>query len=74
MAIAVTILLGDGKGEFTTHIFDAGNTPFGVAVGDVNDDGNIDLVVINSPTISGGKSGKDGLTILLGDGKGNFSN
>ena len=69
----VTILLGDGKGNFTTRFFDAGNTPFGVAAGDINEDGNIDLAVINSPTISGAKRGKDGLTILLGDGKGNFS-
>jgi len=69
----VTILLGDGKGNFSTHFFDSGNTPFGVAIGDLNRDGNLDLAVINSPTISGGKPGKDGLTILLGDGKGNFS-
>ena len=69
----VTILSGKGKGGFSKQLFDAGNTPFGVAVGDINGDGNIDLAIINSPTISGGKSGKDGLTILLGDGEGNFS-
>jgi hypothetical protein len=70
---SVTILLGDGNGNFSTHLFDAGNTPFGVATGDLNGDGNIDLAVVNAPTISGGKTGKDGLTILLGDGNGNFS-
>jgi hypothetical protein len=70
---SVTILLGNGFGGFNKKLFDAGDTPFGVATGDINGDGNIDLAVINSPTISGGKSGKDGLTILLGDGKGNFS-
>lgn len=68
----VTILLNGGKGNFSTHLFDAGSTPFGVATGDLNGDGNIDLAVVNAPTISG-KTGKDGLTILLGDGKGNFS-
>jgi FG-GAP-like repeat len=72
-ANSVTILLGDGKGNFSMHLFEAGNTPFGLAVGDLNGDGNADLAVLNAPTISGGKPGKDGLSILLGDGKGNFS-
>ena len=70
---SVTILLNEGKGNFSEHLIDAGNTPFGVATGDINKDGNLDLAVVNAPTISGGKSGRDGLTILLGDGKGNFS-
>lgn len=69
----VTILLGDGKGSFIKRFLDAGNTPFGVAVADLNGDGIADLAVINSPSISGGKTGKDGLTILIGDGKGNFT-
>jgi FG-GAP-like repeat len=69
----VTVLLGDGKGNFQSHFFDAGNIPFGVAVGDLNGDSILDLAVINSPTISGGKRGEDGLTVLLGDGLGNFS-
>ena len=69
----VTILLGDGNGGFSKHFFDAGVVPFGVAIGDLNADGILDLAVINSPTISGGKPGKDGLTILMGDGNGNFS-
>ncbi|MGZ4012079.1 MAG: FG-GAP repeat domain-containing protein [Flavisolibacter sp.] len=70
---SVTILFGLGNRNFSTHLFDAGSTPFGVATGDLNHDGNIDLAVVNAPTISAGKPGKDGLTILLGDGKGNFS-
>jgi hypothetical protein len=72
-ANTITVLLGDGKGKFSKNFFDAGIIPFGVAIGDLNNDGILDLAVINSPSISGGKPGMDGLTILFGDGKGNFS-
>ncbi len=68
----VSILSGDGKGNFTQHLFDAGSTPFGVAIGDFNNDKNEDLAVINSPSLANVNSGKDGLTVLLNDGKGNF--
>jgi hypothetical protein len=68
----VTILLGDGRGSFSKRLFKAGDTPFGVAIGDLTGDGNLDLAVVNSPSIAG-NAGKDGLTILTGDGTGNFS-
>ena len=43
-----------------------------MAVGDVNGDNNQDLAIVNSPTITAESKGKDGLTILLGDGSGKF--
>jgi hypothetical protein len=70
-----TILLGDGKGNFKEvegSPFACGDSPFGVAVGDVNHDGNPDLAIINSPSITSSNTGRDGLTILLGDGTGKF--
>jgi len=70
-----TILLGDGKANFKEaegSPFACGDSPFGVAVGDFNRDGNPDLVIINSPSITSSNVGSDGLTILLGDGTGKF--
>jgi hypothetical protein len=71
----VTILLGDGHGGFRQPAgspFPAGDSPFAVAVGDVNADGAPDLAVVDSPSSSVDRSGRDGVTILLGDGKGGF--
>jgi hypothetical protein len=70
----VTILLGDGKGGFKQSVgspFPCGDSPFNFAIGDVNKDGKPDLAIVNSPS-SATRSGKDGLTILLGDGTGGF--
>src|SRR5581483_9747096 len=56
---AVTILLGDGTGSFSpvsSPIVD--DQPSSIAVGDFNEDGNLDLIA--------------GSTLLLGDGAGNF--
>jgi hypothetical protein len=71
----VTILLSDGRGGFkqpTGSPFPCGDSPFFVAIGDVNKDGKPDLAIVNSPSSAAGRSGKDGLTILLGDGTGGF--
>ena len=70
----VTILLGDSKGGFkqaTGSPFPCGDSPFNFAIGDVNNDGRPDLAIVNSPS-SATRSGKDGLTILLGNGTGGF--
>jgi len=64
----VDILLGDGSGAFVP----ANNSPvtlstpvWGIAAADLNDDGNLDLVL--------GALGKHGPVILLGDGKAGFA-
>jgi hypothetical protein len=72
----VTILLGDGTGKFqqpTGSPFPCGDSPFNVAVGDVNADGKPDLAIVNSPSSTSDRSGQDGLTLLIGDGRGAFT-
>jgi len=72
----VTILLGDGKGKFhqpARSPFPCGDSPFNVAIGDVNADGKPDLAIVNSPSSTSDRSGQDGLTILIGDGLGAFT-
>ena len=64
----VTILLGNGSGNFTqpaTSPEAVGTLPQSVAVGNFNGDSFADLAVANS--------GSDNVTILLGDGSGNFT-
>jgi len=63
----VTILLGDGGGGFKPAAgspFPAGNNPNDLAIGDLNNDGNLDLAFANHDTTY--------LTVLVGDGKGGF--
>ena len=72
----VTILLADGKGGFneaTGSPFAGGDSPFGIAIGDVNADGKPDLAIINSPSSMAGGKGKNGMTVLLGDGTGKYT-
>jgi hypothetical protein len=71
----VTVLLANGKGglkEVVGSPFACGDNPFGLAIGDVNADGKPDLAIINSPASMADGRGRNGLTVLLGDGKGKF--
>ncbi len=71
---AITVLAGDGRGHFTGAAdppTPAGPCPFAVAAGDFNRDGKIDLAVANYSGHIDDPSG-DGLTFLLGDGRGHF--
>jgi hypothetical protein len=63
----LSVLLGDGKGHFApspNSPFPVGHLPNDIAIGDLDGDGNADLVIPNTQTPY--------LTILLGDGKGGF--
>jgi hypothetical protein len=72
----VTVLLSDGRAGFNQPAgspFPCGDSPFNLAVGDVNGDGKVDLAIVDSPSSMAEGHGKDGLAILLGNGKGKFT-
>lgn len=70
-----TVLLGDGLGRFSQSAgspLATGDSPFHLAIGDMNRDNKPDLVIA---TYSGQGSdpSDDGVAVLLGDGRGGFS-
>ena len=70
----LSVLLGGPRGFVPAagSPFPAGDAPFGVGPGDFDGDGHLDVAVVNSPS-SAVQSGRDGVTILLGDGRGRFA-
>lgn len=66
----VSVFLGDGNGGFTAQsTVPTGTLPNGLATGDLNGDGKLDLAVANL----GGFVGLNGrLQIVLGNGDGTF--
>lgn len=70
----VAVLLGNGDGTFQSATkYQAGNGPFGIAAGDFNNDGIIDIAVADRNATAFCSSGQmGGLHILLGNGDGTF--
>jgi hypothetical protein len=69
-----TVLLGDGRGSFTQAAgspFATTDSPFYLAVSDMNGDGKPDLVIANYSG-QGSDPSDDGVNVLLGDGRGGF--
>jgi hypothetical protein len=65
----IAVVIGDGKGGFSTapgSPFAVAAAPYPLAIGDMNGDGNLDIV---SPSIA--RSSRV-LSLLLGDGRGGF--
>ena len=63
---SVSILLGNGDGTFQKRVdYGTGSLPWGtLGIGDLNGDGNLDLVVANS--------GSNTVSVFLGNGDGTF--
>lgn len=69
-ASAVITFNGGLIGFSSPNNFAAGNAPVGVATGDFNGDGKLDLVVADNGDASSGDNG--GVSVLLGNGDGTF--
>lgn len=69
---SVTVLLGDGKGRFTRKDFSVPPAPFGVAIEDFNGDHHLDIAIEHYSGHAVDRS-KNGLSVLFGNGQGNFS-
>jgi hypothetical protein len=68
---AVSIYLGNGDGTFQSPVsYATGYGPSGIAVADLNHDGNLDLIVDDFGVYSTGQSGD--IAVLLGNGDGTF--
>ena len=73
------VYLGNGDGTFANtnpNSFMVGDVGYGIAAADVNGDGITDVVLSGVPTddlLQYGTQAADQISVLLGDGKGNFS-
>ena len=71
-AASVSVLFGDGRGNFTRRDFPTPPDPFGIAVADLNGDHHLDIAVVHYSG-QGTDPSKNALSVLFGDGKENFS-
>jgi len=69
---SVSVLLGDGHGNFTRKDFPVPPDPFGIAIADLNGDHHLDIAIAHYSG-QGTDPSKNALSVLFGDGKGNFS-
>ena len=69
---SVSVLLADGHGSFTRKDFPVAPDPFGIALADFNGDRHLDIA-IGHYSGQGTDPSKNALSVLLGDGKGNFA-
>ena len=69
---SVSVLFGDGRGNFTRKDFPTPPDPFGIAIADLNGDHHLDIAIVHYSG-HGNDPSKNALSVLFGDGKENFS-
>lgn len=71
----VSVVLGDGRGGFTRapgSPFAVGPSPYPSALGDLNDDRNLDIIATTTDRSKPQEAVSRALTVLFGDGQGGF--